>query len=197
MAAIHPQIIKGNWHAGYALDLHTKNSTLLGVDGHGYKTFETVYSELGGLLYRLKSKADRSVVPEIVSTAAGFLRPGRSQFDFLIVPVPPSRVRTVQPVMVLAQGIGAALDKPVALDCIGITRSSTPLKDVSDPARRKVLLAGLYTAKSQIATQKKVLLFDDLFRSGSTMSAVTDVLLRQGLAARVYALTVTRTRSNR
>ena len=196
MAAIHPQIIKGNWHTGYALDLHTKNSTLLAVDGHGYKTFETVYSELGGLLYRLKSKADRSVVPEIVSTAAGFLRPGRSRFD-LIVPVPPSRVRKVQPVRVLAQGIGAALDKPVALDCIGTTRSSTPLKDVSDPARRKVLLAGLYTAKSQVATQKKVLLFDDLFRSGSTMNAITDVLLRQGLAARVYALTITRTRSNR
>ena len=39
-------------------------------------------------------------------------------------------------------------------------------------------------------------LFDDLFRSGATMNAITDVLLRKGKAASVRAFTITRTRSN-
>lgn len=44
---------------------------------------------------------------------------------------------------------------------------------------------------------RKVLLFDDLFRSGATMNAVTDVLLKKGGAPKVFALTLTRTRSSR
>ena len=42
---------------------------------------------------------------------------------------------------------------------------------------------------------RKVLLFDDLFRSGATMNAITSALYDQGQAREVYALTLTRTRS--
>ena len=45
-------------------------------------------------------------------------------------------------------------------------------------------------------TGKNVLLFDDLFRSGATLNAITGLLLRQGQAASVRVLTITRTRSN-
>ena len=37
--------------------------------------------------------------------------------------------------------------------------------------------------------------FDDLFRSGATMNAVTSALYDQGHARDVYALALTRTRS--
>ncbi len=42
---------------------------------------------------------------------------------------------------------------------------------------------------------RSVLLFDDLFRSGATMNAITSSLYDQGTARDVYALTLTRTRS--
>jgi adenine/guanine phosphoribosyltransferase-like PRPP-binding protein len=42
---------------------------------------------------------------------------------------------------------------------------------------------------------KRVLLFDDLFRSGATMNSVTALLYERAGAAEVYALTLTRTRS--
>ena len=45
-------------------------------------------------------------------------------------------------------------------------------------------------------TGKNVLLFDDLFRSGATMNAITDVLLNQGQVTSVSVLTITKTRSN-
>lgn len=196
MAATNLQKIVGNWAAGYALDIHTTGSTFLGTDQFGHDRFDTTRSELGELLYRLKTKGDQTVVAEIVTAAAKVLQPHRAKFD-MIVPVPPSRTRTLQPVIVMAEALGAALELPVAADCIRATRPTSELKDVSDPEKRKELLQGLFTVDPAITAQKRILLFDDLFRSGATMNAITDVLVKQGKAARVQALTITRTRSNR
>jgi predicted amidophosphoribosyltransferase len=43
---------------------------------------------------------------------------------------------------------------------------------------------------------RRILLFDDLYRSGATMNAITAALYDEGAAADVFALTITRTRSN-
>jgi predicted amidophosphoribosyltransferase len=64
-----------------------------------------------------------------------------------------------------------------------------------DPEQRKYQLEGLFTVDPAITRDKKILLFDDLFRSGSTMNAGTDVLYRVGTAANVCALTLTYTTS--
>ena len=156
--------------------------------------FETVRTELGELLHRLKYRSDQSAAPEIIATAARFLRPHRTKFD-LIIPVPASTVRAIQPVVVVANGIGAAIGVPV-IACVTPTRGTAQLKNVTDPDRRKELLDGLYAVDAGYTAGKNVLLFDDLFWSGSTMNAVTDVLLRQGNVASVRALTITHTRSN-
>lgn len=130
----------------------------------------------------------------IIGAAATFLKPHAGKVD-LIVPVPPSTARAVQPVLVLAYGIGKAVGLPVA-ECVTTTRSTTELKHVTDPAKRKELVAGLYAVDANQTAGKNVLLLDDLFRSGTTMNAITDVLLQQGNASSVHALTITKTRSN-
>lgn len=38
---------------------------------------------------------------------------------------------------------------------------------------------------------RKILLFDDLYRSGATMNAITAALYDEGEAANVFALTIT------
>ncbi len=43
----------------------------------------------------------------------------------------------------------------------------------------------------------RVLLFDDLYRSGATLNAITVALYDNGGATEVFALTMTRTRSSR
>jgi len=194
MAAINPKKITGNWVSGYALDLHTLSSTHVGVNEFGHDVFDTKRSELGELIYRLKYNGDQSAAAEIVATAATFVRPSLKKFD-LIVPVPPSGVRAVQPVILLATGIGTALGLPVA-NCIGTTRPPTQLKGVIDVERRKELLDGLYSVDTVQTRAKNILLFDDLFRSGATMNTITDLLMQAGKAASVRALTITRTRSN-
>lgn len=191
---IHPQKIEGRWQSGCALDLHTTSSIPIGPNEQGHMQFQTVRPPIAELLYQLKYRSDQTAVSVIVETAADFLAPHRQKFD-LIIPVPPSTPRTIQPVIVLANGLGAAVRLPV-VNCITTTRSATQLKGVSDPEQRKGLLDGLYAVDAVHTTGKNILLFDDLFRSGSTMNAITDVLLKQGMAASVFALTITKTRSN-
>jgi predicted amidophosphoribosyltransferase len=194
VAAINPQKIEGKWLSGIALDFHTTSSTAIGVNEYGRTVFDTVRPELGELLYRLKYKGDQSAAPEIIATAASFLTPHLAKID-LMVPVPPSAARAVQPVILLANGIGAALGIPV-VQCITTTRETAQLKEVTDPEKRNELVTGLYAVDAAHTAGKNILLFDDLFRSGATMNAITDVLMQHGHAAAVRVLTITRTRSN-
>lgn len=83
MAAINPQKIVGKWHAGVALDFHTLSSIPNGQDDYGHPKFETLRPELGQLLYRLKYHNDRSAAPEIILTAATFIKSKKTKFDFI------------------------------------------------------------------------------------------------------------------
>lgn len=191
---INPTKIEGRWHSGIALDLHTTSSTPIGYNESGHMQFDTVRPEIAELLYRLKNRADKDAAGPIIETVANFLSAHREKFD-CIVPVPPSSQRALQPVIVLAEGVGAALGVPV-LSCITTTRPTSQLKNVTDPAERKKQVEGLYQVDATQTQGRSVLLFDDLFRSGTTMNSITDELLGLGKAASVRALTITKTRSN-
>lgn len=141
MIEIHPQQIDGNWTAGIALDFHTTSSTPVGENEFGHMQFDTVRPEIAELLYQLKYKGDQSAAAGIVAGAVEFLNPHVNKFD-LIVPVPASSQRAVQPVILLADGIGKALGKPVA-NCVTTTRATSQLKGVTDPEERQKLVAGL------------------------------------------------------
>lgn len=194
LVKINPIKIEGRWQSGVALDLHTTSSTPIGPNEFGHMQFDTVRPEIAELLFRLKNRADKDAAGPIIETTANFLAQYRDKFD-CIVPVPPSHQRALQPVIVLAQGIGAALGVPV-LFCITTTRSTSQLKNVTDPEERKKQVEGLYQVATAQTQGRSILLFDDLFRSGTTMNAITDELLGPGQAAAVRALTITKTRSN-
>ena len=50
--------LKGDWTKGLAFDQHTLASVYLGDNAYGYPQFENTRSEMGELLYRLKSKGE-------------------------------------------------------------------------------------------------------------------------------------------
>jgi competence protein ComFC len=195
MIEINPQRIRGRWLNGYALDFHTISSTPIGENAYGHMQFDTVRPPVAELLYQLKYRGDVTVIGEIAEVAADFLKRQRRSVD-LIVPAPPSLTRRVQPVVLLAKSIGGTLKIPVAC-CVTATRPSSQLKDITDPAQRAEALAGLYAVDRHQTRGKAILLFDDLYRSGSTLNAITSLLLDDGSAAQVNVLTITRTRSNR
>jgi predicted amidophosphoribosyltransferase len=194
MVNVRPMQIPGRWRAGYVLDYHTFSSTYLGDDEYGHAMFDTKRSEVGELLYRLKYCSDKSALSELVEVAARFVREWNPGVTILI-PVPPSRVRAEQPVHFIAEMLGASIGIPV--DRNGVTRvKETPeLKNVYAYDERLRLLDGAHKVEASVVKGQKILLFDDLYRSGATMNAITTALYDEGAVADVYALALTRTRS--
>jgi competence protein ComFC len=186
--------ILGNWKQGFALDLHTLSSTPIGSNEFGHMQFDTTRSEVGELLFRLKNRSDTSTVPELVAAVETFMKMWQPPVD-IIVPVPPSSARAVQPVMLLAQALSTQLKIPL-VEAVRKTRETPQLKNIFDLDERLKALEGAHAADPGTAQGRRILLFDDLFRSGATMNAITTELYQQGKAAEVYALTITRTRSH-
>lgn len=158
---IHPRKIRGKWTEGYALDLHTTSSTFLGYDGYGHPQFETVRSELGELLYRLKYRADPSAVDSIAETAAEFLKEKWNVDVDLIVPVPPSDTsRKRQPVLEVSTAISARTGIGLCLDGVVKVKQTPQLKNVFDFKERVAALEGAFTVEKAKIQGKSVLLFD-------------------------------------
>jgi predicted amidophosphoribosyltransferase len=189
-----PRQLLGKWKQGYALDLHTLSSVPLGHNEFGHMQFDTRRSEVGELLFMLKYRTDESVVEKLVATAQEFVERWNPPID-IIVPVPPSTARVMQPLMLLAEGLSKQLKIPL-VECVKKTRESPQLKNIYDLDERLKALEGAHVVDSETAKQKRILLFDDLYRSGATMNAITGLLYEQGKVADVYALAVTCTRRN-
>ena len=192
MAEFVRRKILGKWKEGFSLDLHTLSSVFIGDDEFGHPRFDTRRSEIGELLYKLKNWGDQSTVPEIVDAIEMLMQEWNPLIDIL-APVPPSTRRAVQPVLLLAGEVCRRLDIPLA-DCITRTRNIPQLKNTFDLDERARLLEGLHTVDKSISSGKSVLLFDDLYRSGATMNAITTELYEAGDVTDVFALTITRTR---
>lgn len=196
MAEIHPKRIRGNWAEGFALDDHTLSSEFIGHDEYGHPQFDTTRSQIGDLLYKLKYKKDKSVIGDIISTASEFIESRDWSIDVL-VPVPPSRKRTFQPIRLLAEAIGKTLGIDVCLDCVVKTKDSPELKDVFDFDKRMSMLRDAFEICESNVVGRSVLLFDDLYRSGATLNTVAALLRKNGKAKKLYVLTLTRTRRKR
>jgi len=163
---IHPQLIVGRWRQGYVLDLHTLSSTYLGDDEYGHAVFDTKRSPVGELLYRLKYQSLASVIPELVSTAAQLLRTWNPDVD-VVVPVPATKdARKEQPVALLSRDVAAEIGAEITLSCIVKRKATKELKDVFDADARQALLEGAYAVQADAVRGKRVLLMDDLYRSG-------------------------------
>ena len=195
-----PFELKGNWKAGYALDLHTLSSTPAEKDEEGnVLKWNTKYTELGEELNKLKYWKERTRVGKISEEASTFLNDYKEKWKLdLIIPIPPSdQNRLFQPVYDLAEAIGEKCNLAVDYSILKKIKSTTELKSIDDAIQRREILKGAFDIDKNALSGKNVLLFDDLYRSGETLRAVTEVLLNKGDARNVYILTITKTRSKR
>jgi competence protein ComFC len=208
------QPLTGHWTEGFALDLHTISSTPIHevktvkivVDGketqmqvHGDITgWDTKYTEIGEHLNKLKYWREKSRVKTIATEAAAFLSSKLAWKIDLIIPIPPSDTsRDFQPVYEIAKAIGLLNKLHVDFDTLKKLKSTSQLKTIEEPAKRREILKDAFDITSDILKGKNVLLFDDLFRSGESLNTVHDVIKNKGNAANVYVLTITKTRSKR
>jgi predicted amidophosphoribosyltransferase len=194
---VNPKPIYGNWAHGWALDQHTLSSRSGGGDRCKYDRFATERSEIGEALYKLKYRLDRQQVVPIARAVAAFIRCRLELADIhAVLAVPPSNLdRAFQPVAALAAAIAAELTLPAPDDYLLKTKPTPALKNMEDTRERREELDGAFAVTDQRFQAMHVLLFDDLFRSGETLKAVTAALLFAGQAGTVSVLTATYTRS--
>ncbi len=188
--------IDGNWKAGYAIDLHTISSVYLGDNLDGKPQFDNERSEMGELINRLKYHSDESAVSKIIELINKNLK-NITVVDFL-VPVPPSNLnRAFQPVYKIAEELSKNTTVPLLKNLVSKTNIEE-LKSITNPARREAILRESLQLNPKIDIENKtILLIDDVYRSGATVRAVTDLLYNQAKVKSVYVLTMTKTRSNR
>lgn len=195
---LNPRPIYGNWSNGWALDSHTLSSRAQDNGRARYDRFQTVRSELGEALFRLKYQGDRSQIEPLAAAVAAFVRSRLELADIrAVLAVPPSNVdRPFQPVAAIAAALAAKLDLPAPDDFIMKIKQTAPLKNMEDKRERREELDGAFGVADRRFVNLHLLLFDDLFRSGETLKAVCAALLFAGRAkaVSVVALTATRTR---
>jgi predicted amidophosphoribosyltransferase len=191
---LHPIKLPGPWSEGFVLERqHTLSSTLIGHDSSGNPQFDTKRSELGELVYRLKNRGDRKALAPIAEAAVEFIK-GWAPKVAVIVPVPPSRRRAYQPVIEIAKAIGTLLSVPVDLTFVVKAKDTPELKNVFDFKERTTALQGAFKINEKAIRGKRILLVDDLYRSGATASIVAKALTAGG-ATTVYMLAMTKTRT--
>ena len=188
--------LKGNWKRGFAYDVHTLDSVYMGVDEHGHDSWQTTRSEMGELLYRLKYQGDASVVGQIVDMLGKYK--GLETMD-AIIPVPSTnKQRKIQPVLAIAQALAKRVNVPVLDNVLQKQTGGQELKNVDDPQARQALLKTSLTLNPNAnLAGKNILLLDDLYRSGSTLTVATDILYQQAKVKNVFVLVMTKTRSKR
>lgn len=192
----NPTKVQGAWTAGWTLDRHTTSSTFLGYNEYGHAEYDTIRSPLGELLFQLKYRSQNKV-DQIAEVMAKFFdnKPiALSRVDLIVV-VPPSTVRKIQPVVQVGTAIAKELGKTFSPTAVRKTKNTPGLKNIHDAEERRELLDGAFEVDVGQVKGRGVLLIDDLYRSGATANAVTVALFSAG-AARVYFLAATRTRSS-
>jgi predicted amidophosphoribosyltransferase len=116
----------------------------------------------------------------------------------VIIPIPPSDItREFQPVYEMAKSIGRLVGLPVDLNTLKKVKSTSQLKNIEAPETRREILKDAFSINFNALSGKDVLIFDDLYRSGETLNAASDVIMNIGKARNVYVLTITKTRSKR
>ena len=192
MTKTNPRKIDGPWADGRVLDLHSSGSEFLGHDEFGREQFDPHRTEVGELLYRLKYRNDASALDEIGAVAEKFIRSWRIKFD-VIVPAPPTRMRRVQPLHQIAGELSRRFKVPVAKAVSKKAAGAAELKNLREFHERQAVLEGALVVNGREIAGKRVLLLDDLIRSGATLGAVATALTEAG-AAIIYAFALTKTR---
>ena len=193
LLSINPMWVQGCW----VLDYHTVSSTRVGTDAHGNPQYDTKRTAIGDFLYTLKFRpyeATVKMVDDMADTIANFIRKRPSEID-IIVPVPHSEARPR--LRDLLECLSERLNVPVSFDSVTRLRYVPAIKNIQDYEERVRLLQDAHKVDPTRIAGKRVLLFDDVYRSGATMRSVTQALYLQGSAKSVYRFAITRARVNR
>jgi competence protein ComFC len=187
----HPIKLGNSWKIGYALDLHTISSVPDGFGG-----FNTERSPLGQLVYDLKYGGRKKNAGKIARIMADWIwrKYPHYRIDCLAA-IPPSEKRSYQPVLEIVKKLSELLAIENCSSKIKKVKETRSLKALFDPTERRKELSNAFQVNSDVS-KERILLVDDLFRSGETAEAVKRALKAAG-ARDILLITATKTRVHR
>lgn len=180
----HPQLLKGNWDEGFALDFHSR-----------YHGSEKVMTELGKMVTDYKYHNRKELVKLLAEKLSNFIRehPKYKNVDFLLAIPSTRKDRAYQPVYLLAQEVSNNLGIPYRSDLLVRARQTQQQKSMKNLEQKRSNIAGAFrVSHPEEVRNRRVLLLDDLVNSGETLKEATRVLKRAG-ASTVYVLALTKT----
>lgn len=188
---VAPMRVYGSWSDGVVMDYHTRNSDYIGVDNYGHSQFSTERTELGELIYNMKYKGYYGLSRKAVEFCSDFLNKWIDESDIdLVVPVPPTTKRDVQPVEELAKEI--AYKYGLLYD--GAILRNDSVRSSKDRRGSQENFDTIISASKSLTEKHTVLLVDDIYRTGSTANACTKKLQQDAMVKEVLFLAFTRTR---
>lgn len=165
----------------------------MGEDEYGHPKYDTLRTEIGELIYQLKYNSKINAINDIMN----IIKPYLDQWNIsdkidIIIPVPPSKGRRVQPVFLIAKEIARYLNIPINTQVIKKINTKQ-LKDVSSQDKISNINSSIVKEKHFIK-KVNILLIDDLYDSGATLTEIVNVLRTDDNIYKIYVLTMTKTK---
>jgi len=185
--------LSGPWILGYALDIHTLKSEYTGEDQYGRPVFNTLRSKIGQCIYNLKYVQQFSEIEKIMDIllSVNEFKNYMEKMDIILPAIPTNKNRQLQPVILIAQEIARVFSKEMRQD-IFISSNYEEIKNFDAKEKYKRIRDNL-SIECRLEKNKNILLFDDVFDSGSTLTAMTNIMLENGYK-NIFVFTLTKTR---
>jgi len=187
--------IDGEWTAGLILDWHMDHSTYLGDDPSGRPQFDNVRTEIGESIYLLKYSGDLTKVSELAKTMADAIKTTFPSISY-IVPVPPSKSRKAQPAILMAKKVAELLEIPIFENILLKNGATLQMKDIDSKKEKMEALKACFHINDEITTEGAwdVLIIDDLYSSGASLSVATQKMKTYTKAKNIYVAAFSRTK---
>ena len=169
--------IVGSWDAGYVLDWHVLSSVLDGENSDGKPKFNTIRTDVGEAVYQLKYRSDFTKAHLLALSIATQIVPLFSGISY-IIPMPPSKIRSRQPVPEIAREIGRLIKKDCLENLLIKNGTTLQMKDIPTIEEKNAALLGCFALNDSIVPNGKynLLIIDDLYSSGASLNAATTTL---------------------
>ena len=137
-------------------------------------------------VHKLKYNFIKDLAPPLSSLIINFLKNFNFDSDFLIIPVPLHKSREhwrgFNQANELAKEISKSLRVPLDSNELTKIKNVPPQVEVKDYQKRKENIQGAFRVKRpELLRNKRVILIDDVYTSGSTMEECATQLLKAGV----------------
>ena len=189
---ISPIELKGPWDKGYAVDNYIIHSDYLGEDVFGKKQFHNIYTQIGNLLHAMKYNGHLDTSLKIAELCAPVVTSllNKEEID-IILPVPATIQRDVQPVYLIAEALSEMLHINYSADVLLRKSGSVPIKGI--PVNERSSQNSVF---KEINAKRKcnILLIDDFYSSGVSASECVKVLREDKNIDKIFFLAVAKTK---